>query len=55
MGNGDPDVDDLEITFLRGGGWVPLSNHFDLLPLHNQMKNGRLEDNLLTPSTCSTQ
>ena len=23
MGNGDPDVDDQEITFPRGGGWEP--------------------------------
>ena len=23
MGNGDPDVDDWEVTFLRWGGWVP--------------------------------
>ena len=22
MGNEDPDVDDWEVTFLRGGGWV---------------------------------
>ena len=32
MGNGDPEVDDWEVTFLRGGGWAPQSNHFDLLP-----------------------
>ena len=36
VGNGDPDVVDQEVTFLGGGGF-PWSNHFDLLPLHNQM------------------
>ena len=28
MGNGDPDADDWEVIFLRGGGWVPLEKQF---------------------------
>ena len=28
LGNGDPDVDDWEVTFLRGGGWVPPEQPF---------------------------
>ena len=28
MGNGDPDADDQEVTFLRGGGWVPPEQPF---------------------------
>ena len=27
-GNGDPDVDNWEVTFLRGGGWVPPEQPF---------------------------
>ena len=38
VGNRDPDVDDQEVTFPRGGGWFLWSTHFDLLPLHNQME-----------------
>ena len=40
--------------FWDGEGGFPQSNHFDLLPLHNQMEGGTPEDYLLTPSTCST-
>ena len=47
MGNGDPDADDWEVIFLRGEGGFPQSNHFDLLPLHNQMEGGSPEDSLL--------
>ena len=54
MGNGHPDVDDQEVTFLKGRGWAPPGNNFDLLPLHNQMEGGNLEDTLLAPSTHST-
>ena len=28
MGNGNPDVDDQEVTFPRGGGWVPPEQPF---------------------------
>ena len=31
MGNGDPDVDDQEVTFLRGGGLVPQEPPFQSL------------------------
>ena len=48
MGNGDPDVDDQEVIFLRGEGGFPQSNHFNLMPLHYQMEGGNLGDNLLT-------
>ena len=27
-GNGDPDADDQEVTFPRGGGWIPLGQPF---------------------------
>ena len=40
MGNGDPDADDWQVTFLRGEGGFPWTNHFDLLLLHNQMEVG---------------
>ena len=39
MGNGDPDVDDQEVTFLRGGGWVPLEQPF-WPPTHAQPDGG---------------
>ena len=35
--------------FQEGEGGFPRSNHFDPLPLHNQMEGGSLEDNLLVP------
>ena len=54
MGSGDPDVDDLEVTSLRGGGWVLPEQPFWLPAPANQMEGGNPEDNLLTPSTCST-
>ena len=41
--------------FQEGEGGLPQSNHFDLLPLHNQMEGGTPEANLLSPSTHSTR
>ena len=36
--------------FQEGEGGFPQSNHFDLLPQHNQVKGRNPEDNLLTPA-----
>ena len=42
------------LLFQVGEGGFSWSNHFNLLPLHNQMEGGSPEDNLLTSRTCST-
>ena len=47
--NGDPDADDQEVTFLRGGGWVPQDNPSNLLLPHSQMEDGLHRDHLLNP------
>ena len=39
VGNGNPDVDDWEVTFLRGGGWDPLEQPFQP-PAPEQLDGG---------------
>ena len=47
-GNGDPDVDDWEVTFLRGEGGNPEDNHFHPCSPTTRWKVGT-QDNLLGP------
>ena len=47
--NSDPDVDNQEVTFPRGGGWEPRGQHFHPLLTYNQVEGGNPEDSLLTP------
>ena len=45
----NPNGDDQEVTFPRGGGWVPQDNHPHLQPQHDQMEDGFLRDHFLNP------
>ena len=49
MGNEDPDVDDQEVIFLRGEGWVPLEQPFQPPACAQPDGGGSLENNLLIP------
>ena len=48
VGNRDPNVDDQEVTFLRGGG-NPQDNHFNPLLPPNQVEGRNPQDNLFYP------
>ena len=48
-GSGDPDMDDQEVTFLRGKGGFPWDNHSNILLPHSQMEDGLHRDHLLNP------
>ena len=49
VGNGDPNTDDQEVTFLRGGGWVPVGQPFQPLAPTKPDGGGFPWDSLLNP------